>query len=76
MSYLGHIVSADGVGPEPENIRAMLQWPTPTAVKHLWLCGFFGLTGFYRKFVKNYSSTTYPTTDLLKKDAFDWSPEA
>lgn len=70
MSYLGHIVSADGVGPEPEKIRAMLQWPTPTAVKHL--CGFLGLTGFYRKFIKNYSSTT----DLLKKDAFHWSPEA
>ncbi|KAK2407034.1 hypothetical protein QL285_042695 [Trifolium repens] len=74
ISYLGHIVSVDGVGPDPEKIRAMVEWSAPTNLKQLR--GFLGLTGFYRKFVKNYAAIASPLTDLLKKDAFTWSDSA
>lgn len=74
LEYLGHMVSPEGVFPEPSKIQAILDWPLPKTVTELR--GFLGLTGFYRKFVKSYATIALPLTSLLRKDAFIWTDEA
>jgi hypothetical protein len=57
---------------DPKNIEAMQYWPHPKTLKILR--GFFGLTSYYRKFVKNYGKIVAPLTSLLKNNSFTWTP--
>lgn len=62
VKYLGHIVSQDGVGTDPGKVEALKKWPRPQDLKQLR--SFLGFSGYYRRFIKDYSSIVKPLTDL------------
>lgn len=64
VKYVGHIVSAEGITPDPENVKAVNEWKIPHDLKSLR--SFLGFYGFYRRFIKNYSKIVRPLTELTK----------
>jgi hypothetical protein len=73
VDYLGHICLGEGVRADQGKIQAMIECPLPKTVKSLR--GFLGLTGYYRKFIKNYGTISAPLTSLLKKNSFEWNTD-
>ncbi|KZV19807.1 peroxidase 64 [Dorcoceras hygrometricum] len=74
IEYLGHVVSGKGVSVDRKKVESVEAWPTPHNIKGLR--GFLGLSGYYRKFIKDYGKIAKPLTDLLKKGTFEWNREA
>ncbi|GKE39947.1 putative mitochondrial protein [Tanacetum coccineum] len=74
VEYLGYIITSQGVATNPAKIEAMQAWPTPKTLKQLR--GFLGLTGYYRRFIRDYAIISQPLTALLKKIAFKWEEKA
>ena len=64
---LGHIVSADGIRPDPEKVDAILKLPPPTTKRQVR--SFVNLAGYYRRFMDGYVAMTRPITLLLKDNA-------
>ncbi|XP_035544639.1 uncharacterized mitochondrial protein AtMg00860-like [Juglans regia] len=71
VDYLGHVISGCGVKANPSKIVSMVEWPIPNSLKALR--HFLSLTGYYKKFIRNYGTIVAPLTVLLKKNSFRWT---
>ena len=71
VSFLGHVVSATGIMPNPAKIEAVNNITSPWSIKDIR--SFLGLTGYYRKFIPGFSSIAAPLVQLTLKSAhFNW----
>ena len=72
IQYLGHVVTKEGISVDPENIKAIEDWPVPKDVTDVR--SFMGITGYYRRFIEGFSRISNPITSLQKKGKkFDWN---
>ena len=63
INYLGHTVSAKGMEPSVEGIKAIAEMAPPKT--YTGICQFLGATGYFHRFIKSYANITKPLNDLL-----------
>ena len=74
VEYLGHIVSANGLKPDPRKIEKLRTFPQPKNITELR--AFLGFAGYYRRFIKNFALMAAPLFQLLKDNQpFEWKEE-
>lgn len=75
IRYLGYIVGNGCLKTDPDKVRAIKEFPVPATVRQVRR--FLGITGWYRRFIANYSGLAAPLTNLTAgQGKFNWSNEA
>ena len=70
--FLGHIISKNELAVDPGKIEAVVNWERKKNVSEIRT--FLRLAGYYRRFVKSFSTISVPLTKLTTKDVlFKWS---
>lgn len=76
VHYLGHIISASGVAPDPAKIECIATYTKPKTVVEMQ--SFLGLASYYRRFIKSFSTIAHPLLTQAKgkpKDPITWGEE-
>jgi len=72
LIFLGNSITPQGIGPDPEKVSAMLQYPAPTDQKKLRCV--LGLFQLYKKFIPRYSHMVQTLNRLLGKNIdYKWT---
>jgi hypothetical protein len=74
VSFLGHVISAEGITVDPSKVQEVLHWKSPRSVTQIR--SLLILAGYYHQFIPNFSKIAKPMTKLFEKDAkFKWSSQ-
>jgi len=64
IEFLGHLVSANGIKPQPNKVEKIENWPVPHCLAKVR--AFIGLASYYRRFIKHFATIVEPLTRLMK----------
>ena len=67
VEFLSHVITPQGIKPNPSKIDAIEKYPIPTTTKEIK--SFLGLIGYYRRFISNFAKLVSPMTRCLRKNA-------
>ena len=74
VTFLGHIISDQGVSTDPEKIQAITQWLTLTSPEELR--SFLGLASYYRRFIDKFAEIAAPLYRMQDKNSkFQWNKQ-
>ena len=74
VTFLGHRVSREGIGPDPSNVEKVLNWPRPR--NDAEARSFLGLCGYYAKFIPDYAEVSKPMREASnRKGTIEWTTE-
>ena len=78
-TFLGHVISAEGVKCDPKKVEAVKNWRRPSTARDVQV--FLGTVNYYNRFIKNYSEIARPLYAAgncqkgKKRTKFEWTPE-
>ena len=80
MTYLGHVISKNGIQTDSKKVEAICKWPVPTTVTEVR--SLLGFTNYYQRFIKRYVQVTKPLYKLIsgenaskKQNSIRWDLE-
>ena len=74
VTFLGHVVSADGIAMDERKLEVVRNWATPKNLKETR--AYVGFCSYYRRYLKDFSALAAPLHALTRKNAhFEWTEE-
>ena len=74
VDFLGHVLSAEGIAPHPDKLRAIREMPLPTSGQGLR--SFLGLAAYVgSRSVPNFASLASPLWEVCREDKIQWDSQ-